>query len=232
MQPPLQPIVRRLKKRLRNYALFFIAVVLLTTVLSYVMALRAPEKVTVTASVKMGQVETSSLNNAESAATFIKSETFRRMLSRDAADLLPEQLQTYVDNEKILTLSLSGSDASSLEKKMQAITTAFLHVGQQQAKQWKRSLSSQIKNVKRTAVTGEAIIAKQEYLFDLKTRQQKITEPLLLEQKKQVMTMSKNKKALLGFLVGITLDLVLLCLPELLRKEEFSLENGPENKKQ
>ncbi|MCK6258694.1 hypothetical protein LCY76_19180 [Fictibacillus sp. KIGAM418] len=222
MDKQMKEITESIWHRFKKLFILLLLIPVLTTVVAYFMASKAPSTSQATAKVKLGQAENSILNTPDSAKEYLTSEEFLRSvkgLNKDEEKAMKDKLQVVPETDTIITLSLMDEDKSKAKSQLKPVVKEFMKESNHQTEKWKTTLEDQIKKVEGTQVSGEGTIKKEEYLFDLKTRVLKVKEPKLLEKVDTTdMAGDPKRKAVLGLLVGLMLSASILLLPEIFKK--------------
>ncbi|MGG1572315.1 hypothetical protein [Fictibacillus sp. NRS-1165] len=223
MDKQMKEITESILHRFKKLFILLLLIPVLTTVIAYFMAAKAPSSAQASAKIKLGQAENSMLNTPESAKEYLASDEFLssiKGLNKDEEKAMKEKLQVAPETDTIITLTLADENKGKAKSQLKSVVKAFMTEGNHQTEQWKTTLEDQIKKVEGTEVTGEGTIKKEEYLFDLKTRAMKIKEPKLLEKVDTAEMAGDNpkRKAVLGLLVGLMLSASILLLPEIFKK--------------
>ncbi|MDN4072009.1 hypothetical protein [Fictibacillus terranigra] len=222
MDTQMKEITESILHRFKKLFILLLLIPVLTTVIAYFMAAKAPSSAQATAKIKLGQAENSMLNTPESAKEYLASDEFLssiKGLNKDEEKAMKEKLQVAPETDTIITLTLADENKGKAKSQLKSVVKAFMTERNHQTEQWKTTLEDQIKKVEGTEVTGEGTIKKEEYLFDLKTRAMKIKEPKLLEKVDTAeMAGDPKRKAVLGLLVGLMLSASILLLPEIFKK--------------
>ncbi len=216
-------MVHRIVAHARKWMVLILLLPILTGGLAFVFA-KGEKSYSATATIQLGNFENDRFTNPKSIEDQLRKTSFLKRVQEkykayEAADI-NAGMQVAVSLSNNVTISFVSSDEDKTEKTLQAIVTAFLSEGAEVFKAKQKLLQSTVSEMEKTKSVYENI-TKLATLHDRKMDLINLRNTeILADVTVGSATGSPKKKAVLGLVAGLILDMMIIFAPEMFRKEE------------
>ncbi|WP_163099318.1 Wzz/FepE/Etk N-terminal domain-containing protein [Peribacillus alkalitolerans] len=218
--------LRNIGNRARKLLWLIILIPVLTAGLAYFLSADTKPVYQANAKLLLGNFQNDEYTNATYLSKFVPTEYFLNNLKgKYNLDINPEtmnsQLKVNDTGDKTVTLTLSGPNQEEAQETLKLITMAILSESTAIYESKVALIRERITETEALKESSEPATA-QQLLYDLKMDNRNIKNTILLEdvESAPLATLSAINKAILGFLAGIMVSLMILVLPELFREED------------
>lgn len=224
------PILNRLAARAKKYFLVLLAVPLILGLLGWVVpAGRAPASYKATATIAVGSYNDTDLNYRSRAATYLTSPPFYQknmpeFWNRYGQNLLSRLTVSQIKSP-LIQLTFSAPSRGEAADGVNRIAAAFLAADKAQYQLHREVIDQAIAAAQAAKPDTATQIDRLNFIYSMKMKKLEYKPAQLFEAADPAGTSGSSvftpkKRAVLGVMLGVTLSLVWLVLPELVRPKE------------
>jgi teichuronic acid biosynthesis protein TuaF len=215
-------MIQNIYKRFKKYIIIMLLFPVLTAIAAFLFTMNQPAVYTAKASFSLGNFEAPNYTDPKIVVGQLKKKSYLEYLNQEYDLNLPveeliEKMSVTEIPGNVVTLSLS-SDNIQVKDSIGKLTEAFIEESQNVKKEKEKFILDTIQKIESVDASPEEAISKERFIFDLKKslidfKDNVINEQVYVEQTKS----DPLKRAVLGFLVGIILNVVFIVTPEILK---------------
>ncbi|MDJ0286073.1 MULTISPECIES: teichuronic acid biosynthesis protein TuaF [Bacillus] len=218
----------RIGKRMKKYIVWLVLLPVVLTAFGFFFAKGTVEQSSYTAAVTLtlGKYDDGVYNNMAEVTSLLKSDAFLNQALRD----VKEEERQDVKNRLILTnqsdtqlqLSFTDADQARALAVVKQVSDTFLKQDKALFTKRQQVIERRLSALEDESVSNDSKVDKERFLYELEStklgmKQAKIVDPaqVLDEAGKG---MSAKKRALLGLVIGLSISLMFVVLPEVFKE--------------
>ncbi|MBD8070884.1 hypothetical protein [Bacillus sp. PS06] len=214
----MEPIIRRMITRSKRYIIILAVIPLILGLVGWFLPVEKEKPIYIAeAMVSLGRYDDSDMNDAKKVQRMLTHQP----LNSDEDE--PSNLVIMTPSEDVITLSISGSSNESTVQRLNEVIEDFLVMDQLRYEQKKAIIEDLIQALKEEVPNEETKIEQQKFLFELQTELFHLKQASILKavESKVIehVAISSKQRGVLGVLVGMTISLMWVVLPEIVRRE-------------
>ncbi|MCQ2010488.1 MAG: hypothetical protein ABF629_08840 [Sporolactobacillus sp.] len=223
-------VFRNVVTRLRKYLWIVAALpIILGIVGFFVPAGKMPSSFEAQTTVQLGSYGDDTTNDPNQVIVLLSNAPFyeKRLpeLWEQQEQALLSQISITDLTNHLIQISYKGTSEAEAVEGVNRVTSAFLDEDKNRFDNKEKIIDEAINNLNKSHVSSEETVSRARFLYTLQSRKVQMRRAQVLEsaQKKSgsgVSTISSKKRAVLGFMLGITLVIIGAALPEFVRKKE------------
>jgi teichuronic acid biosynthesis protein TuaF len=223
----MNKMIKRVLNRAKNLAVLLLLIPILTAGAGYIFAAQLPEGYTASSKILMGNYENQKRTNPNIMKGYVTTTKYLEKLNENyKLDLNVQQVKSrFTTNanqqENTLELTYRGPDKEDVEETLRKLTDAIIAEGTELYDEKLTSYRETLDNISIIETEVEEV-AKEDKLLDYTIGELDFVNSEIVED----VTVNKNstitpmQSAILGFLIGLILSVLIVILPELFREEK------------
>ncbi|MDN3954943.1 hypothetical protein [Sporolactobacillus laevolacticus] len=220
----------RVATRLKTHIWIVLALPILLGIAGWVVPIgKMPSNYTAQATIQLGSYGNAEYNTPEQVIILLSNAPFYQKslpdLWQENKQNLTSQLNISSLPNHLIQISSSGKTADETARRVNLIANAFLTNDRKQFNQKSKMIDQAIGDLKKVKTSQSDAVDRVRLLYKLESEKFKLQPAQLLEAAvpgtgSRTVPFSSKKRAILGFMVGITIILVAASLPEFVRNKE------------
>jgi teichuronic acid biosynthesis protein TuaF len=220
--------VKNIFNRMKRLAILLILLPILTAITAYFLQPNTSVSYTGTAEIMLGNFQKESLTHQELMRDQIPNRAFLAYLDEEHSldmdvDFVASNLSVLAKPGKILEFTMSGSDKAKINEQLEVLIKGFIAESDKVQQEQITLIEEKIAEVEAINASNEELISKERFIYDLSEKLNTLEMPTVVNKEVQVATTDNNnpmQRAILGFLVGIMINIIILIFPELFKEEK------------
>jgi len=220
--------VKNVFKRMKRLAILLILLPILTAIIAYFLQTNTSVTYTGTTEVMLGNFQKEGLTHQELMRDQIPNRAFLTYLDEQHnlnldIDYVLSNLTVSSKPGKVLEFSMVGSDKLKVINQLELLTQGFLKESNRVQADEITLIEGKIAEIEEINASTEELISKERFLYDLNDKLKSIQMSTVLNKDVQVISADSNnptQRAVLGFLIGVMINIVILIFPELFKEEK------------
>ncbi|RFU67440.1 hypothetical protein [Bacillus sp. V59.32b] len=224
----MESIVKRLTARTKKYFFLLLSVPIILGALGWLLPagkdLSGPPS---EAEISLGSYENLDFNDQKQVIVLLSNLPFYQEhlpdVWRDHGEDILKDLRVTSVSEQNIKISYSNHPQTESARVVNKIADAFMELDKKNFEQKQTIIKESIDALKNEEVGPEAKVDQQRFLYELQTAGLTIKPAVLLKspetEAQQNVAPSSKKRAVLGVLIGLTLALLWIVIPELVRAQ-------------
>ncbi|MCO7127561.1 hypothetical protein NIE88_17530 [Sporolactobacillus shoreicorticis] len=223
-------VFKSVAARLRKYLWIVAALpIILGIVGFFVPAGKMPSSFEAQTTIQLGSYGDDIMNDTSQVIVLLSNAPFyeKRLpeLWRQQEQALLSQISVTDLTNRLIQIRYQGTSEAEAAEGVNLVTSAFLDEDKEHFDQKEKIIDEAINTLNKSHVSSNENVSRARFLYKLQMekaqmRQAQILEPAQKKSGTSVSTISSKKRAVLGFMLGITLVIIGAALPEFVRKKE------------
>ncbi|WP_026692742.1 hypothetical protein [Peribacillus kribbensis] len=221
-------VVSHLAERVKKYRVWMVLIPILLGALGWVLPAGKTGDEGAEAEISLGSYENPNLNDPKKVIVLLSNLPFYKehlpdMYREQQQDLLKDLSVTPISDQNI-KVSYQHHPSKVSQEMVRHIADAFMALDKQKYEQKRTILEETIDTLKSETVGPDAKVDQQRFLYELQTSSLMMKPAVLLKEPDsgadETAAFSSKQRAVLGILIGLTLSLLWLVIPEFIREQK------------
>ncbi|MCL1631548.1 hypothetical protein M3N64_06245 [Sporolactobacillus sp. CPB3-1] len=214
--------------RMKKYWWIVVALPVLLGIIGWLVpAGKMPSSYEAQTTIQLGTYDDSVYNDPNQVLILLTNASFYEQQLPDLWNDQEQELLSRIGvtdlSNHLIQISYRGKSAEDAIMQVNKVADAFLAADQQRFEQKKKILDQAIQSMK-TARAADGEVSRIRYLYKLQSEKLELSQAKILEPAQKgtgtsVSAFSPKKRAALGFMIGVTLVVVGMVLPEFVRRK-------------